>query len=130
MTRVDLWDAPLPKTPEVKVEKELDKPKRGRPKKEIKKETKIDLSDLYVVTAGINKATERQLFLSTFDDCDDWIISVVPSIMNKSRALKMMEKAQQFINDNPKRYRYKPPILVLESVENPEIYEQVRCILK
>lgn len=122
MSRIDLWDTPAPSIPEIKVEKEAEKPKRDRPKKN-------DLSALYVVTAGINKATERQLFLSTFEDCDDWSISVVPSIMNKSRATKMMEKAQQFINDNPKRYRFKPPILALESVENPHIYELVRCLL-
>lgn len=124
MSRVDLWEEFVaPNKVVEKVEKEPEKKKRGRPKKN-------DLSSLYVVTAGINKATEKQLFLSTFEDCDDWSISVVPSIMNKSRATKMMEKAQQFINDNPKRYRFKPPILALESVENPHIYELVRCLLE
>lgn len=123
MSRIDLWAEPVaPIKVEEKIEKEPEKKKSGRPKKN-------DLSALYVVTAGVNKATERQLFLSTFEDCDDWSISVVPSIMNKSRATKMLEKAQQFINDNPKRYRFKPPILALESVENPHIYELVRCLL-
>lgn len=124
MSRVDLWAEPAaPIKVEEKVEKEPEKKKRGRPKKD-------DLSSLYVVTAGINKATERQLFLSTFEDCDDWNISVVPTIMNKSRALQMMEKAQQFINDNPKRYRYKPPTLVLESLDNPDIFKIVRYVIK
>lgn len=127
MNQIDLWADPVP-APIVKDETATSsEPKKcGRPKKEITK----DLSNLYVVTAGINNSTGRQLFLSTFEDCDDWSISVVPSVMNKARALKMMEKAQQHIYDNPKRYRYKPPTLVLESIENPNIYEQVRCLLK
>ena len=127
MNQIDLWSQPIPEPVKVREEpRPVEEPKkRGRPKKEVHK----DLSNLYVVTAGINKATERQMFLSTFEDCDDWSISVVPFVMDKVRALKMMEKAQQYINDNPKRYRYKPPTLVLESVENPMIYELVKCLL-
>lgn len=128
MNQVDLWSQPISEPIKVKEEpKPIEEPKKQEVRK--KKATK-DLSKLYVVTAGINKATERQMFLSTYEDCDDWSISVVPSVMNKARALKMMEKAQQYINDNPKRYRYKPPTLVLESVENPTIYELVRCLIK
>ena len=33
MSRIDLWDTSLPSTTEIKVEKEAEKPKRGRPKK-------------------------------------------------------------------------------------------------
>lgn len=128
MSSVDLWSEPYMPTPKVKeeVKPEQESKKRGRPKKDKPK----DLSNLYVITAGINKATERQLFVSTFEDSDEWSISVVPFIMNKARAVKLLEKAQQYVNDNPKRYRYKPPTLVLESLENPEIYNLVRCMLK
>lgn len=128
MSQIDLWSQPVPEPVKVKEEpKPLDEPKkRGRPKKDAPK----DLSKLYVIAAGINTATERRLFVSTFDDSDEWSISVVPTVMDKARASKLMEKVQQYVNDNPKRYKYKPPTLILESVENPEIYELVKCILK
>lgn len=128
MTQIDLWSQPVTPPPKVVEEpKPAEEPKkRGRPKKGTPK----DLSKLYVITAGINKNTERQLFVSTFEDSDEWTISVVPTIMNKARASKLMEKAQQYVNDNPKRYRYKPPILALETLENPEIYNLARCLLE
>lgn len=128
MTQIDLWSQPIPEPVKVKEEpKPIEEPKkRGRPKKDTPK----DLSKLYVITAGINKATERQLFVSTFEDCDEWSISVVPTVMDKARASKLMEKAQQYVNDNPKRYRYKPPTLALECVENPEIYQLVKYAIK
>ena len=90
MTKVDLWDSPPPKieTPEVS-----EKKKRGRPKKV----PSLNLSDLYVITAGINHLTDRQLYLSAFEDSDKWSISVVPFIVNKARALKLIEKANNFI---------------------------------
>ena len=125
MTKFDLWSDPFPIKEEQPDVNEPQKKKRGRPKKDKPK----DLSNLYVITAGINKATERQMFVSSFEDSDKWSISIVPFVMNKADALKLMEKAQQFINDNPKRYRYKPPTLALESIENPEIYKLVRYIL-
>ena len=128
MGQIDLWSQPALEPVKVKEEpKPLEEPKRrGRPKKGTPK----DLSKLYVITAGINKATERQLFVTTYEDCDEWSISVVPTVMDKARALKLMEKAQQYVNDNPKRYRYKPPTLMLESVENPEIFNLVRYMIK
>lgn len=128
MTQIDLWSQPVLEPVKVKEEpKPTEEPKkRGRPKKDAPK----DLSKLYVITAGINKATERQLFVSTYEDSDDWSISVVPTVMDKARASKLMEKVQQYVNDNPKRYRYKPPTLMLESVENPEIFNLVRCVIK
>lgn len=128
MSNIDLWSEPYVPTPKVKEElkPELEPKKRGRPKKDKPK----DLSNLYVITAGINKATERRLFVATSEDCDDWSISVVPTVMNKARASKLMEKAQQYINDNPKRYRYKPSTLALESIENPEIYKLVKCLIR
>lgn len=128
MSNVDLWSEPYTPTPVVKDEPILQSESKKRVRS--KKTTSKDLSKLYVITAGVNKATDRQLFLSTFEDCDDWSISVVPTVMDRSRASKLMEKAQQFINDNPKRYRYKPPTLVLESIENPHIYELVRYMIK
>jgi hypothetical protein len=125
MKEFDLWSDPFPINEEQPDVNEPQKKKRGRPKKDKPK----DLSNLYVITAGINKATERQMFVSSFEDSDKWSISVVPFVMNKDDALKLMEKAQQFINDNPNRYRHKPPTLALESIENPEIYKWVRYIL-
>lgn len=132
MGQVDLWSEPF--VPE-KIPPRKDPPpasepkKRGRPKKVVQETPKRDLSSLYVVLAGINKATERQLYLSTFVDCDDWNISVVPSVMTRERALQMIEKAEKFIEDNPKRYKHKRPIFTLESLENPEIYNQARYVI-
>jgi hypothetical protein len=56
----------------------------------------------YVVIAGINKKTDRQLYLSTYEDCDDWSISIVPSIMTYSRATKMVNKATKELENNKK----------------------------
>ena len=53
-----------------------------------------DMSGTFVVHAGIAKRTGRQLYLSTFKDCDDWLISVVPTEMSHSRATKMIAKAE------------------------------------
>ena len=127
MGQIDLWAQPVASPQPTEEPKPVEEvKKRGRPKKDKPK----DLSDLYVITAGINKATGRQLFVSTFEDSDEWNISVVPFVMNKARASELMEKAQQFVNDNPKRYRYKPPTLCLENIENPAIYEMVRCLIR
>ena len=122
MVQVDLWSEPMIKEPSVNSEPVKEVKKRGRPKK-------VHKEDLYVVTAGTSRATQAPLFLYTFEDCDDWSISRVPAVMNKARALEMMEKAQQFINDNPKKYGLKPPTLELESIENQEIYELVKYLL-
>ena len=61
----------------------------------------------YVVLAGINKKTGRQLYLSTYEDCDEWSISIVPSIMSYNRATKMMNKAAKELENNKKlKLRY------------------------
>lgn len=122
MTKVNLWDSPPPKveTPEVS-----EKKKRGRPKKI----PPLDLSDLYVITAGINHLTGRQLYLSAFEDSDKWSISVVPYIVNKARALKLIEKANNFIGEHPKQYKLRRPTFALESIENPQIYDQVKYLI-
>lgn len=122
MTKVNLWDTPLPKIETTEVG---EKKKRGRPKKT----TPPSLSDLYVITAGINHLTERQLYLSTFEDSDKWSISVVPCIINKARALKLIEKVNNFIEEHPKQYKFRRPTFALESVENPQIYDKVRYLL-
>ena len=59
-------------------------------------------SDKYLVLAGINKRTERQLYLSTYNDCDNWSISIVPSEMSYKRATYMMNKAKEEIANNSK----------------------------
>lgn len=122
MTKVDLWDTPLSSIETPKVE---GKKKRGRPKKI----TPTNLSDLYVITAGINHQTGRELYLSAFDDSDKWSISVVPYIVNKARALKLVEKASNFIENNPKQYKLICPTFTLQSVENPQIYDKVKCLI-
>ena len=61
----------------------------------------------YVVLAGMNKKTDRQLYLSTYEDCDEWSISIVPSVMSYSRATKMMDKATKELENNKKlKLRY------------------------
>ena len=59
-------------------------------------------SGLYLVLAGVNKRTDRQLYLSTFEDCDEWSISIVPSEMSYRRAVHMMNKAKEEIANNTK----------------------------
>lgn len=64
-------------------------------------------SGTYLVLAGINKRTDRQLYLSTFEDCDEWSISVVPGNMSYERATYMMNKAKEDLATNDKlRLRY------------------------
>lgn len=72
MTVVDLWDTNIEEAP------------------------KIPEGDFYVL-AGINKRTNRQLYLSTFEDCDDWMVTVVPTKMSYTRAQYMIAKAKQDI---------------------------------
>lgn len=65
------------------------------------------IAEGYVVLAGINKKTDRQLYLSTYEDCDEWSISIVPSVMSYSRATKMMNKAAMELKNNKKlKLRY------------------------
>lgn len=59
-------------------------------------------SGYFVVLAGINKRTDRQLYLSTYTDCDEWSISVVPSVMSYDRAQHMITKAKQDIEAKTK----------------------------
>ena len=54
---------------------------------------------LVFVLAGKNKASERQLFLSTFDDCDLWSISVVPSVMSLEKAHRLIGLATTKLSD-------------------------------
>lgn len=71
-----------------------------------------------LVKAGINKATNRQLWISTYDDCDDWSISVVPSIMSLEKAHRLVELATKTLNDK----KNKVPQFEIVGVEGyPEI---------
>jgi hypothetical protein len=64
----------------------------------------------FVVLAGINKRTDRQLYLFTYNDCNEWAISIVPSIMTCARATNMMNKALKDLSKNEKlRRRYGEP---------------------
>lgn len=46
----------------------------------------------YVITAGIKKPSDRQLYLASFNDCDDYLISAVPTVTTYSRAKFLMDK--------------------------------------
>lgn len=78
----------------------------------------------YVVTAGIAKNTERQLFLSTWRDSDAWSISVVPTTLTYERCEYMIHKATEEIIEKAKSDKIKrepniPPFeIVLKSKLN------------
>ena len=61
----------------------------------------------YVVTAGIARATERQLFLSTWRDSDTWSICVVPTTLTYERCEYMIQKATEEIIEKAKRVKIK-----------------------
>ena len=63
--------------------------------------------DLYLVLAGINKRTGMQLYLTTYEDSDEWSISIVPIKMSYDRAVYMMNKARKELETNKKlKMRY------------------------
>lgn len=56
--------------------------------------TSIITSEKYLITAGENKIG-RQLYVSVYNDCDDWTISIVPCPMSKQRAVKTVERVKK-----------------------------------
>lgn len=61
----------------------------------------------YVVTAGIQKRTERQLFLSTWRDSDDWSVCYVPTTLTYERCEYMINKAIEDITEKAKKSKIK-----------------------
>ena len=55
-------------------------------------------TDLYLITAGTNKSG-RQLYVSTYIDCNDWSISIVPTPMTKAKALKTIERVKKELRE-------------------------------
>lgn len=51
----------------------------------------------YVIKAKINKATGRQMYLSGWDDSDDWNISVVPYVASKAKCEYLIALAKEKI---------------------------------
>ena len=47
-----------------------------------------------VITAGKTK-TGRQQYISSYKDCDDWDISVIPTITNQTRAYQVLAKVKK-----------------------------------
>jgi dihydrofolate reductase len=128
---VSLWDfCEPPKVTPQKSPTKVSEPKKERSReKKIEEKSKVK-SKLFVILAGVSKATGRQLYVSTFEDCDEWHISVVPSVLTMQRAQFLSEKVNKYIEDNPKRYKFNRPTLTIESIENKQIFEQVRCLLR
>lgn len=94
MKTYDLWGSPLPAVQPTKAEEDDTVPylDTGYP--------------LYVVTAGTNKLG-RQLYLCTFRDCDDWIVSVIPVKMTRARAEYMIDKCKKDMQKKNERSRIK-----------------------
>ena len=108
MSVVDLWGEPVEKIDKVETT-----PKGN-----------------FVILAGINKRTERQLYLSTFNDCDEWSISVVPSAMSYSRAQYMIAKAKQDIEAKTKQGKTPQyPPFVIANLEDSPLDSMTRRIL-
>ncbi len=67
------------------------------PVKEIPKD-KVDFGEddgkRYVVTAYVNKKTDKQMYLASWDDSNDWMISAAPYATTKSRCEFLINKAQ------------------------------------
>ena len=84
----------------------------------------------FLVLAGINKRTERQLYLSTYNDCDEWSISVVPSAMSYARAHYMIAKAKQDIEakTKPDKSPQYPPFEIVK-LEDCGLDKEIRRIL-
>lgn len=53
-----------------------------------------DMSIKCVITAGKNRL-DRQQYIACYDDCEDWNISAVPSIINKTRAINVLNKVKR-----------------------------------
>lgn len=63
----------------------------------------VDLSDDTIVVVKAYKQRDRQVYLSGWDDSDDWLLSVVPHAMAKSKAVKMISKATKQIEEANKK---------------------------
>lgn len=84
----------------------------------------------FLVLAGINRKTGRQMYLSTFEDCDEWSISIVPSAMSYTRAHYMIAKAKQDIEaktEQGKSPQY-PPFEIV-NLKDSGLTQEVRRIL-
>lgn len=113
---VDLWDMPVVHEPVVineaaevnaiELTKVLLERKKELPLQEVVIATdafKNEVTSLiegkkYLITAGTNKSG-RQLYVSTYTDCDAWSISIVPTPMSKERALKTIERVKKELRE-------------------------------
>lgn len=53
----------------------------------------------YVIHAYINKKTDKQMYLSSWDDSNDWMISAVPYATSKERCEMLVAKAYKQIEE-------------------------------
>lgn len=84
----------------------------------------------YLVLAGINKKTDRQLYLSSFDDCNKWSISVVPYIFTLERATKMVNKAiKEIEKKNERKKIIEVPTFEIVSVWDCQQGQEIRRLL-
>lgn len=77
-----------------------------------------NLDEKVFVLAGILKSTQRQLYISTYEDCDDWSISVVPSIMTRDKATRLIQIAKDSLE---KKKRKIPEFEIVPATKFPEI---------
>lgn len=84
----------------------------------------------FLVLAGINRKTGRQLYLSTYKDCDEWSISIVPSAMSYTRAQRMIDIARKDIDSKTKQGKEPqyPPFEIV-NLEDCGLTQEVRRIL-
>ena len=85
MEKTDLWSAPIT------ISREVNEPISE--KEESKTEKK------YVIKAYINKSTTRQMYLSGWDDSDDWMITIVPYEASMDRCKHLISKAEKQIEE-------------------------------
>lgn len=62
----------------------------------------------YLILAGQNKA-ERQLYLTTYKDCDDWVIGVVPKPISKRKAEKLINRVEKELIELRKKFPRRYP---------------------
>lgn len=85
MEKTDLWSSP------VTISTGIDEP--------VAEKEEINTEKKYVIKAYINKSTNRQMYLSGWDDSDDWMITVVPYEASMDRCKHLISKAEKQIEE-------------------------------
>lgn len=76
---------------------------------------------MYCVLSGRNK-NDRQLYLSGYKDCMDWVISIVPFYSDKDKMQKLINKATRQLTEKFKLESFRGPKIIpnfeLKEVDN------------